>query len=766
MAKTLYEKLFDQHVVCQQADGQYLLYIDRHLIYECTSPQAFDGLRAKHRAVRRPDLTLATTDHTVPTTSRTACTSTKSYIPDAPSYTQVRTLTRNCAAHSIALLPLSSPHQGIVHVLGPDLGFTLPGVTLVCGDSHTSTHGAFGALAFGIGTSDVEHVLATQTLAVARARTVRVNVANALPPHVAAKDLALAVIAALGTAGGTGAAIEFAGEGVRRLGMEERMALCNMAIEAGARTGLVAPDATTVAYLRWRLGVPTPGSRAWREAAREWRALASDEGAVFDREVWVDAARVEPMVTWGTSPEQVVAVKGGVVPGELVGGGDDGRGAAKERALRYMGLAPGERLADLEVDVVFIGSCTNSRLADLRAAAGVVRRARRQPAVVAPNVRCALVVPGSGAVKRAAEAEGLHHVFLRAGFEWREPGCSMCCGLNGDALRPGERCASTSNRNFENRQGAGGRTHLVSPAMAAAAALMGRLCDVRDVVDGSGDDDDDDQEEAKPVRDVAFELDWGSSSEWDKDDGEFQEQEQPSAASEGSGGVTTFTTVTGIAAPLNRANIDTDTILPVQFCKTIERSGAGLFHKLRNLPGTSDEDPAFILNQQQYRSATVLVAGQNFGCGSSREHAVWALQGFGFRCVVAPSFADIFYNNAFKNGLLPVRLTDKKAMARVIAEAEQARPITVDLVAQEIRNEGSEVIATFVVEEHRRRRLIEGSDDIAATLQMEEEIAKFERQRREKFPWIEESVGFLHDIEGRARELLALHSKSTDKMDW
>ncbi|KAF4537154.1 Peptidyl-prolyl cis-trans isomerase [Lasiodiplodia theobromae] len=758
MAKTLYEKLFEQHVVCQQEDGQYLLYIDRHLIYECTSPQAFDGLRAKNRAVRRPDLSLATTDHTVPTSPRSGCTSTASYIQDADSLTQCLTLSRNARHYRIAHLPLSSARQGIVHVIGPELGFTQPGLTLVCGDSHTSTHGAFGALAFGIGTSEVQHVLATQTLLATKSRTIRINVANRLRPHVAAKDLALAAIRALGgTAGGTGAALEFAGEGVAALDMEQRMALCNMAIEAGARTGLVAPDATTIAYLRWRPGCPAPGTAAWRDACRYWRTLRSDDDAVFDREVHVDAAAVEPMVTWGTSPEHAVPVSAGVVPKEAV---DDGSSA---RALEYMGLEPGKRLTDLAVDVVFIGSCTNSRLSDLRAAAGVLRRARSQPAVVAPNVRRALVVPGSGAVKRAAEAEGLDQVFLRAGFEWREPGCSMCCGLNGDALRPGERCASTSNRNFENRQGAGGRTHLVSPASAAAAALMGRLCDVREVVAASAGEE---EETAKPVRDIAFQLDWESPSRWEEQVDEPQPQGLPSPPSSDAGGVNTFTSITGTPAPLDRANIDTDTILPVNFCKTIQRSGAGLFHQLRHLPGTTDEDPAFVLNQHQYRSATVLVAGPNFGCGSSREHAVWALQGFGFQCIVAPSFADIFYNNAFKNGLLPVKLPDKHAMALVLAEAKRARPITVDLVRQEIRNEGCNVIATFDVEKHRKRRLIEGTDDISATLEMEKDISNFERQRAEKLPWIDESVKFLHDIEGRAKELWALHDKSTDTLDW
>ncbi|EKG19296.1 Peptidyl-prolyl cis-trans isomerase cyclophilin-type [Macrophomina phaseolina MS6] len=756
MAKTLYEKLFDQHVVCQQADGQYLLYIDRHLIYECTSPQAFNGLRAKKRAVRRPDLTLATSDHTVPTASRANCTSTRAYISDASALTQVLTLSRNARDHHIPYLPLSSPHQGIVHVLGPDLGFTQPGLTLVCGDSHTSTHGAFGTLAFGIGTSDVEHVLATQTLPTTRARTMRVTVANRLRAHVAAKDLVLAIIREVGTAGGTGAAIEFAGAGVAALGMEERMALCNMAIEAGARTGLVAPDGVTEAYLRWRVACPAPGTRAWREACRHWRSLRSDEGALFDREVWIDAAGVEPMVTWGTSPEQVAPVAGGVVPAEDAG---------RARALRYMGLTPGARLSGLPVDVVFIGSCTNSRLADLRAAADVLRSVPLARRAVAPNVRRALVVPGSGVVKRAAEAEGLHEVFLEAGFEWREPGCSMCCGLNGDDLRPGERCASTSNRNFENRQGTGGRTHLVSPAMAAAAAIMGHLCDVRDVVGVS--DYDGGEQRAKPGRDITLELDWNLPSGWDEEVEELQRQEdQQPSANAGCGAVSSFTHVTGIPAPLNRANIDTDTILPVSFCKTVQRSGAGLFHKLRYLPASNDQDPAFVLNQQPYRSATVLVAGPNFGCGSSREHAVWALQGFGFKCVVAPSFADIFYNNAFKNGLLPVRVPDSKAMARVLAEAEQARPVTVDLLAQEIRDERGQVIADFAVEEHRRRRLIDGVDDIAATLHMETEIARFEKQRRENLPWADESVKFLHDIEGRAKELLALHERGADNLDW
>ena len=463
MPRTLFDKLWDAHVVRAPEGEPALLYIDLHLVHEVTSPQAFDGLRAAGRRVRRPDLTVATVDHNVPTTDRSQP------IADETAAHQIEALRRNCAEFGVRLYDIHAAEQGIVHVIGPELGLTQPGMTIVCGDSHTSTHGAFGALAFGIGTSEVEHVLATQTLTQTRPRTLKVEVRGALAEGVTAKDLALGLIGRMGTDGGTGYCIEYAGPAVRALSMEGRMTLCNMSIEAGARAGMVAPDETTFAYLEGRPHAPR--GAAWDEALAYWRTLPGDEGARFDHTMEIDAAALAPFVTWGTNPGHVVAVDGRVPDPEEAASESDRRAAA--RALDYMGLAPGTQVEEIAVDRVFIGSCTNARLEDLRAAARVARGHRVRPTVHA------MVVPGSQAVKRAAEAEGLDRVFAAAGFEWREAGCSMCLGMNPDTLRPGERCASTSNRNFEGRQGRGGRTHLVSPAMAAAAAVAGHFTDVR-----------------------------------------------------------------------------------------------------------------------------------------------------------------------------------------------------------------------------------------------------------------------------------------------
>jgi 3-isopropylmalate/(R)-2-methylmalate dehydratase large subunit len=460
---TLFDKLWDDHVVCEPAGEPALLYIDLHLVHEVTSPQAFEGLRTAGRKLRRPDLTVATVDHNVPTTDRSLP------IADPVAARQIETLRENCREFGVALYDIDSAEQGIVHVVGPELGATQPGMTIVCGDSHTSTHGAFGALAFGIGTSEVEHVLATQTLPQSKPRTMLVRTSGALPAGVTAKDLALGIIAEIGTDGATGHVIEYAGRAVRELSMEGRMTLCNMSIESGARAGMVAPDEVTFAYLEGRTFAPR--GAAWDEALRYWQTLESDEGARFDRVVEIDASSLAPFVTWGTSPGQVVAVTGRV-PDPADAGTDADRRAA-ERALDYMNLKPRTRVEEIGVDRVFIGSCTNARIEDLRAAARVIRGYKADPKV------SAMVVPGSQAVKRAAEAEGLDAVFRDAGFDWREPGCSMCLGMNPDTLRPGERCASTSNRNFEGRQGRGGRTHLVSPAMAAAAAITGHFTDVR-----------------------------------------------------------------------------------------------------------------------------------------------------------------------------------------------------------------------------------------------------------------------------------------------
>ena len=460
---TLLDKLWRRHAVREEPGGRTLLYVDRHLVYEVTSPQAFEGLREAGRRPWRASTVLATCDHNVPTTDR------RIGIADAQSREQVQTLERNCREFGITEFGLNDRRQGIIHVIGPEQGATLPGMTVVAGDSHTSTHGAFAALAFGVGTSDVEHVLATQCLWVAPMKAMRVRVEGRLAPGVTAKDIALEVIARLGTAGGTGHAIEFAGSCVRALSMEGRMTLCNMAIEAGARVGLVAVDQTTVDYVRGR--PLAPRGELLERAIADWRTLVSDDDAVFDREVAIDAAAIRPRVTWGTSPEMVTTIDGRVP--DPAAEPDAVRRAGIERALAYMGLQPNTPIDRIAIDKVFIGSCTNARIEDLRAAAAVVRGRR-----VAATVKAALVVPGSGLVKAQAEAEGLDAIFRAAGFEWREPGCSMCLGMNDDRLQPGERCASTSNRNFEGRQGAGGRTHLVSPAMAAAAAIAGRFVDI------------------------------------------------------------------------------------------------------------------------------------------------------------------------------------------------------------------------------------------------------------------------------------------------
>ena len=462
--RTLFNKLWDAHVVREARGEPTLLYIDLHLIHEVTSPQAFDGLRQASRKVRRPDLTFGTVDHNVPTTDRSLP------IADATAATQIETLRRNCHEFGIQLFDIHSPEQGIVHVIGPELGLTRPGMTIVCGDSHTSTHGAFGALAFGIGTSEVEHVLATQCLPQNKPLTMKVETRGSLPEGVTAKDLALGIIGKIGTDGATGYVIEYAGNAVRALSMEGRMTLCNMSIEAGARAGMIAPDETTFAYLKGRRFAPSGAE--WDKATTYWKTLRSDDDAEFDRVVEIDASQLEPFVTWGTSPGMVVPVTS-YVPDPADAKSVADRQAA-ERALEYMDLRPRTSIQDIAIDRAFIGSCTNARIEDLRAAARVVKGYRISSSVNA------LVVPGSQDVKRAAEREGLDRIFNEAGFEWREAGCSMCLGMNADILQPGERCASTSNRNFEGRQGRGGRTHLVSPMMAAAAAIKGHFTDVRE----------------------------------------------------------------------------------------------------------------------------------------------------------------------------------------------------------------------------------------------------------------------------------------------
>jgi 3-isopropylmalate/(R)-2-methylmalate dehydratase large subunit len=463
--KTIFEKVWQQHVVAEPAGEPTILYIDLHLIHEVTSPQAFDGLRMAGRRLRRPDRTIATVDHNVPTTSAYD----RLHIVDQISAAQVNALRKNCAEFGVEFFDVQDASQGIVHMIGPELGATKPGMTIVCGDSHTSTHGAFGALAFGIGTSEVEHVMATQTLPQSTPKTFRITVDGELPFGVSAKDIILDIIGKIGTDGATGHVIEYAGLAIRSLSMEGRMTICNMSIEAGARAGMIAPDETTFAYLKGRRFVPQ--GPAWDEAVAHWKTLPTDEGATFDRELHIDAASLAPAVTWGTSPGMHATIEGAVPT--LADAKTEADRKSFERAYEYMGLKPGTPMEEIKIDAVFLGSCTNGRIEDLRAAAKVVKGHH-----IATTVR-AMVVPGSQAVKRQAEEEGLDTIFKSAGFEWREPGCSMCLGMNPDILQPGERCASTSNRNFEGRQGRGGRTHLVSPEMAAAAAIAGHFTDIR-----------------------------------------------------------------------------------------------------------------------------------------------------------------------------------------------------------------------------------------------------------------------------------------------
>ncbi len=467
--KTLYDKIWDSHLVHEAKGEASVIYVDRHLTHEVTSAQAFEGLREAHRKVRRPELTLAVADHNVPTTDRSRG------ISDPESAHSVATLERNAREFGIEYFGMNDIRQGIVHIIGPEQGWTLPGLIIVCGDSHTATHGAFGSVAIGIGTSEVEHVLATQTLLTTRSKNMRVTVDGKLPLGVTAKDMILAIIAKIGTAGGTGYVIEYSGEAIRALSMEGRMTVCNMSIEAGARAGLIAPDDTTFNYLRGRPRAPKGG--AWESAVRYWRTLKSDDDAKFDAEVRLKAEDIVPMVTWGTSPEQALPVTGKVP--DPAGEQDPNRREGMQRALSYMDLKPGTPLREVKIDRAFIGSCTNGRIEDLREAAKVVEHELARGRKVAPHVG-AMVVPGSGLVKHQAEEEGLDRIFLQAGFEWREAGCSMCLAMNADRLEPGQRCASTSNRNFEGRQGRGGRTHLMSPAMAAAAAIAGHLADVRE----------------------------------------------------------------------------------------------------------------------------------------------------------------------------------------------------------------------------------------------------------------------------------------------
>ncbi|KAF2423522.1 3-isopropylmalate dehydratase-like protein [Tothia fuscella] len=735
--QTLYDKVFHDHIVDEKEDGTVLLYIDRHLVHEVTSPQAFEGLRNAGRKVRRPDCTLATTDHNIPTTSRKNFKNVTTFIDESDSRIQCETLEDNVEEFGLTYFGLGDKRQGIVHIIGPEQGFTLPGTTVVCGDSHTSTHGAFGALAFGIGTSEVEHVLATQTIITRRSKNIKVEVEGDLAPGVSSKDIILYVIGQIGTAGGNGSVIEFCGSAIRGLSMEARMSICNMSIEAGARAGMIAPDQITFEYLKGRPLAPEYDSAEWKKAVNYWQSLRSDPGAKWDEEIFIDSKDVAPTVSWGTSPQDVVSITG-VVPGPDDFQNEDKKQACV-RALEYMGLTAGTPMQEIVLDKVFIGSCTNARIEDLRIAAKVVEGKQ-----VAANIKRAMIVPGSGLVKRQAEAEGLDKIFEAAGFEWREAGCSMCLGMNPDILAPQERCASTSNRNFEGRQGAGGRTHLMSPAMAAAAALVGKLADVRKF---SANIHPTPRGKGSPRVDVAHPSDIESDEDLDKyfDDPEDSQGNTVKSKAPSTVGLQKFTQLKGIAAPMDRANVDTDAIIPKQFLKTIKRSGLGsaLFHAWRYDPKTGKENPDFILNKEPYRNAKILVlTGPNFGCGSSREHAPWALLDFGIWCVIAPSYGDIFFNNTFKNAMLPLVIDNEADLAAIAAEAKAGREIEVDLPNQAIKDASGKEICKFEVESFRKHCLVNGLDDIGLTMMVDDKIASFELRRTRDFPWLDGS-GYL-----------------------
>ncbi|MCJ1479368.1 3-isopropylmalate dehydratase [Lambiella insularis] len=712
--RTLYDKVFQDHIVNEREDGTILLYIDRHLVHEVTSPQAFEGLRNAGRK-------------NVPTTTRKNFKNVGQFVEEVDSRTQCLTLEENVKTFGLTYFGLGDKRQGIVHIIGPEQGFTLPGTTVVCGDSHTSTHGAFGALAFGIGTSEVEHVLATQTLITKRSKNMRIEVDGVLPLGVSSKDVILHTIGVIGTAGGTGAVIEFCGSAIRGLSMEARMSICNMSIEAGARGGMVAPDETTFEYLKGRPLAPKVDSLEWKKAIKYWSSLRSDDGAKFDLEIFINAKDIAPTVSWGTSPQDVVPITG-FVPNPENSSTEEMK-QSMSRALTYMGLTPGTRMEDVELDKVFIGSCTNSRIEDLRAAARVVVGKK-----IAPNIKRAMIVPGSGLVKRQAESEGLDEIFINAGFEWREAGCSMCLGMNPDILSPQERCASTSNRNFEGRQGAGGRTHLMSPVMAAASAIIGKLADVRTLADRNAT-----ASKTSPKLDLTAQMsDVDTDEDLDRLIDMPEHDHALSKAPEHSAGMPKFTKLKAIAAPMDRSNIDTDAIIPKQFLKTIRRTGLGsaLFYSLRfNEDGS--EKPDFVLNQEPYRHAKILVVtGPNFGCGSSREHAPWALLDFGITCVIAPSYADIFFNNTFKNGMLPLVISHRPTLLRITEEAKAGREIEVDLVKQRVNDAEGNKLVDFEVEEFRKHCLVNGLDDIGLTMQMEDKIRTFESRMAMDTPWI------------------------------
>lgn len=756
--QTLYDKVFHDHIVHKDESGLYLLYIDRHLVHEVTLPQAFEGLKNANRKVRRPDCTLATVDHNIPTVLRAKFKNVETFVEQEDSKLQVMTLEQNVQDFGVTYFGMTDARQGIVHVIGPEQGFTLPGTTVVCGDSHTLTHGAFGALAFGIGTSEVEHVLATQTIIQAKLKNMRILVEGDLQPGITSKDLVLHVIGVIGTAGGTGCVIEFAGSAIESLSMEARMSICNMSIEAGARAGMIAPDEITFNYLKGRPLAPLGAE--WEKAVKYWRGLKTDAGAYFDHDIHIKAADIVPTITWGNSPQDALPITASVPNPALVL--DPIKKAGMERALEYQGLEPDTPLQSIAIDKAFIGLCTNSRIEDLRAAARVCKGYQKLP-----SVKLVLVVPGSGLVKEQAEKEGLHRVFEAAGFSWREAGCSMCLGMNPDILDPEERCASTSNRNFEGRQGARLRTHLMLPAMAAAAAIKGHFVDIREWVYNAPDEPavavlgSDNELQERVYDEEKVEAQPSDVSEAEKAD---KIDDVPQSAPTASASMGAFTTLTGIAAPLDKANVDTDAIIPKQFLKTIKRTGLskGLFYELRFEKDASGKDVEtdFALNVPPYRLAKVLVVtGDNFGCGSSREHAPWALKDFGIQCMIAPSFGDIFYNNSCKNGLLPIRIDQATIKLKLYPVAVAGKQLTVDLPKQEIRNEAGDVLATFEIEEFRKHCLVHGLDDIGLTLQKEEYIKKFEERRRKVFSFLEGGSRLVKPIKGAKKSKYGLETQ-------
>mmetsp|Transcript_4999 Transcript_4999/g.11113 ORF Transcript_4999/g.11113 Transcript_4999/m.11113 type:complete len:790 (-) Transcript_4999:1214-3583(-) len=734
--RTLYDKIFDDHTVAE-SDGSTLLYIDRHLVHEVTSPQAFEGLRLASRGVRRPDCTLLTVDHNVPTEDRTELKDVESFITEINSRTQVLELEKNVERFGLKYFGMEDERQGIVHIIGPEQGFTLPGTTCVCGDSHTATHGAFGALAFGIGTSEVEHVLATSTLPQVKGKNFLIQIDGELDEAVTSKDIILHICGVIGTAGGTGSVIEFAGSAIQSLSMESRMSISNMAIEAGARAGLIAPDEITFEYLKGR--PMSPDDADWDNAVAYWKSLCSDEDAAYDKVVEIKAEDIAPTVTWGTSPQDVAPINGFVPDPEKAP--DAARKAAMERSLNYIGLEGNQPLEGVKIDKAFIGSCTNGRIEDIRAVAAVAMGRK-----VAEGIH-AYVVPGSGLVKKQAEDEGLDKILTEAGFDWREPGCSMCLAMNDDKLKPQERCASTSNRNFEGRQGGGGRTHLLSPAMSAAAAIAGSLADVRNYP-YLGDPDKDprkiDEKNNRLSRVFTTETNVSPGAVIDPPAPYMKEN---AGDGEVASGLPKFQVLKGKSASLDIQNIDTDMIIPKEFLKTIKRAGLGFaaFAELRyhnaDQVAALGEDVAeinedFILNKPEFKDSSILIAGDNFGCGSSREHAPWSINDMGIRCIISTSFADIFYNNCFNNGMLPLILTREEVEVLLKDAEDPDNELTVDLPNQKVIRSNGESFE-FEIDAFRKTCLLNGLDKIGLTLEKVDKIAEFETQRSKSYPWLD-----------------------------